>query len=359
MPRSDRARVRTAGEGKPPIEIVDRRIVLRGVEVVSGERALRGDIELVPHGGGAQIRRMVLAADTTAIRATGDLTSLAPMTGTIDFAAESLDVDRLVAFVLDVTAASVTEPASASRGAATFTASPVGRLTVGLKVGRATTGTLVLSDFTATAVVTPEAVRFDPLALGVFGGRYEGSMQLALGAVPSFQWRAKVAGIDAASLMAFAGSPNSITGKLAGTLALQGEGLQMEQALRTARGRARIDIADGTIAGLQLVRTIVTATSGRGGVLNSAGVAVTTQSAAGAERFSRFGATLRTANGVIETDDVAMASTDVDLSAAGSLRLVAMTANPAGRAQLSEALSRQAGTDMIATRRRAAASRYR
>ena len=49
---------------------------------------------------------------------------------------------------------------------------------------------------------------------------------------------------------------------------------------------------------------------------------------------------------MIETDDVAMASTDVDLSAAGSLRLVAMAADLAGRAQLSEALSRQAGTDM-------------
>ena len=41
-----------------------------------------------------------------------------------------------------------------------------------------------------------------------------------------------------------------------------------------------------------------------------------------------------------------MASTDVDLSAAGSLRLAAMSADLAGKAQLSEALSRQAGTDL-------------
>jgi uncharacterized protein involved in outer membrane biogenesis len=341
---------RPAGEGKLPVEIVSiDEIVLHGVEVVSGERTLRGDIELVPHGGDVQIRRMDLAADTTAIRITGDLSSLAPMTGAVELAAESLDIDRLIAFVNAFTAAPVapaSAPVSGSRGATAATASPVGQLTVGLKVGRATTGTLVLSDFTATAVVTPDAVRFEPLALGVFGGRYEGSMQLALGAVPAFQWRANVTGVDAASLMAFAGSPNTITGKLGGTLGLQGEGLQMEQALRTARGRARIDITDGTIAGLQLVRTIVTATSGRGGVQNSAGAAVTTHGTPGAERFSRFGATLRLANGVIETDDVAMASTDVDLSAAGSLRLAGMTADLAGRAQLSEALSRQAGTDL-------------
>ena len=286
---------------------------------------------------------------------TGELIALTPLSGRIDAAAEALDIDRLIAFVGEFVAATVPAPAAAvsasPRGPAVAligrpAVSPVGQLVVGLKVGRMTTGGLTLSDFASTALVTPDAVRFEPLALGVFGGRYQGSMQLALGAVPAFEWRANVIGVDAASLMAFAGSPNTITGRLAGTVALQGQGLQMERALRSARGRARIDIADGTIAGLQLVRTIVTATSGRGGVLNSAGAAVTTQSTPGAERFSRFGATLRLANGVIETDDLAMASTDVDLSAAGSLRLVAMTADLAGRAQLSEALSRQAGTDM-------------
>jgi hypothetical protein len=147
--------------------------------------------------------------------------------------------------------------------------------------------------------------------------------------------------------MAFAGSPGTITGTLSGTVALEGSGLQMEQALRTARGRSRIDITDGTIAGLQLVRTIVTATSGRGGILASAGTAVAGHSAAaGGEKFSRFGATLQLAGGAIETSDLSMTSTDLDLSAAGSLALAAMSADLAGRAQLSEALSQQAGTDL-------------
>ena len=68
--------------------------------------------------------------------------------------------------------------------------------------------------------------------------------------------------------------------------------------------------------------------------------------ASGGEKFSRFGATLQLANGVIETRDVAMTSTDIDLSATGSLALAAMSADLAGRAQLSEALSQQAGTDL-------------
>jgi uncharacterized protein involved in outer membrane biogenesis len=347
-----------APDSKPPVEIVSiDEIVLKNVEVVSGDRTLRGDIELVPHQAGVTIRRVALAADGTAVTMTGELIALTPLSGKVDIAAETLDIDRLIAFVGEFVSATASAPsasvAAAPAGPAVAlrgvpAASPVGQVVVGLKVGRMTTGGLTLSDFASTALVTPDAIRFEPLTLGVFGGRYQGSMQLGLGGVPAFQWQAKVAGIDAAALMAFAGSPNTITGTMSGTVALEGSGLQMEQALRTAHGRSRIDITDGTIAGLQLVRTIVTATSGRGGILASAGTAVAGHTAAsGGEKFSRLGATLQLANGVIETSDVSMTSTDLDLSASGSLALAAMSADLAGRAQLSEALSQQAGTDLV------------
>ena len=100
---------------------------------------------------------------------------------------------------------------------------------------------------------------------------------------------------------------------------------------------------------------MVTATSGRGGLLASAGAAVAAHNTPGGERFSRFGATLQLANGVIETSDVAMVSTDVELSATGSLR-----AGVDGRrsrrprpAVARRCRSRPAPTS-IATRRRAA-----
>ncbi len=328
----------------PPVEIVSiDEIVLKKVEVVSGERTLRGDIELVPHGAGVQIRKVALSADGAAIAMSGDLTGLAPLAGSLDVTADALDLDRVAAFIGDFTAAS---GAAATRVAATSATSPVGRLIVGMTVGTMTTGSLTLTDFTATAVITPKGVLFEPLRLGVFGGRYEGNMGVTLDDTPRFAWHAKVTGVDAAALMAFAGTPGTITGELSGTVDLDGEGLQMEQALRTAHGRSRIDITDGTIAGLQLVRTIVTATSGRGGLLASAGAAAATRNTPGGETFSRLGASLRLASGTIETSDVAMVSNDVELSAAGSVRLSNMAADLAGRAQLSAALSQQAGTDL-------------
>ena len=333
---------------KPPVDIVSiDEIVLKNVEVVSGRRILRGDIELVPQGAGVQIRRVALAADDTAIQMTGRLTALAPVAGGVEVTAESVDIDRLVAFVNDFAPPSAA-PNQARTPAAGPAARPIDQLTIGLTIGRAVTGGLALSRFTATAVMTSDRVSFEPVAFGIFGGRYDGTMRLELGEIPRFQWKATMSGVDTAQLMAFAGSPNTITGTLGGTVSLEGDGLQMEQALRTAHGQARVDIANGTITGLHLVRTIVSATSGRGGIVSSAGSALAApRDATGAERFARLGATLRLRDRVIETDDVALASTDVDLAAAGTLRLEGMATQLAGRVQLSEALSKQAGTDLF------------
>ena len=337
---------------RPPVEIVSiDEIVLTNVEVVSGERTLRGDIELVPHGAGVQIRKVALTADTTVMTITGDLTTLAPMAGDLDLRADALDLDRLAAFLGDFAAASVapasaTAPSTPASASAPPVSSAIGRLVIGMKVDSMTTGSLLLSNVTATASIDSRGVLFEPLDLGVFGGRYYGNMFVSFDDTPAFSWHAKVTDVDTAALMAFAGSPGTLTGRLSGSFDLDGTGLQMDQALRTAHGRSRIDITDGTIAGLQLVRTLVTATSGRGGLVASAGAALAGHDRSGGERFSRFGATLQLAHGVIETADVTMTSADVELSAAGTLSLAAMTTDLTGRARLSEALSQQAGTDL-------------
>lgn len=347
-----------SGAGKPPVEIVSiDEIVLRNVEVVRGDRTLRGNIELVPQGKGVILRRVTLAADDTEIEMTGTIDSLAPIEGRVEAAANEVNFDRLLAFLSDFAAGSSSASTASTRvsasGAPSAPSSPhavtgvPGTLTFHLTLGRATTGALALSNLRGTAEVTSDAVTFDPLTLGIFGGRYEGSIRLTLSDTPRFAWRARLADIDTAAFMTFAGSPNTISGTLAGTVSLDGTGLEMEQALRTARGTARIDIANGAIAGLALVRTIVLATSGRGGYLTSAGAAVESRGDSGqAERFSRLSATLSLANGLIRTDDLTMRSTDVDLMGAGTVSVANMMTKLDGRVQLSEELSKKGGTDL-------------
>jgi uncharacterized protein involved in outer membrane biogenesis len=340
----DQEAAASSGDGSLPVEIVSiDEIVFRDVEVVRGDRSLRGDIELVPQGSGVELRRLSLAVEDTRIDATGSLPSLAPLEGRIEATANAVDFDRLLAFLSDF--ADVSPGGGAAAPAAPGAA--VGGLTVDLTLGQATSGGLVLSDVRATALVKSDALALDPVAFGVFDGRYEGSMHVTLADPPTYRWRGKVSGIDTAGLMAFAGAPDSISGRLSGTVSLDGAGLDVDRALRTARGDARIDIVDGAIANLALVRTIVVATSGRGGYAASAGTALETRgNTAGAERFSRLGVTLGVGDGVVTTRDFAMTSTDVDLTGAGTIRLDSMVTRLEGRVRLSEALSQQAGRDL-------------
>ena len=62
--------------------------------------------------------------------------------------------------------------------------------------------------------------------------------------------------------------------------------------------------------------------------------------------FSRLGATLSLAEGRMTTTDLALTSTDVDLTATRTVTVATMATDFAGRAQLSEALSAEAGTDL-------------
>jgi uncharacterized protein involved in outer membrane biogenesis len=325
-----------------PVEIVSiDEIVLRDVEVVHGDRRLGGDIELVPKGGGVDLRRLSLTVEETLVEATGSLTSFAPLDGRIEATANAVDFDRLLAFLGDFSdvAPGAGAPAPSTGGAG-------GALTVDLTLGQATSGGLLLSNVRTTALVTPAAVALEPMSFDVFDGRYEGSMRVTLDNPPSYRWRGNVSGLDTAKLMSFAGAANSISGRLSGTVSLDGAGLDVENALRTARGEARIDITDGAIAGLALVRTIVVATSGRGGYLASAGTAMQSPGDGAAERFSRLGVTLSLADGLLTTRDLAMTATDVNLTGAGTIRLLNMATRLDGQVQLSESLSKQAGSDL-------------
>jgi uncharacterized protein involved in outer membrane biogenesis len=328
--------------GRPTVEIVSvDEISLRNVAIVRGDRTVKGDVELVPRGNGVDLRRVALTADEAAIEVTGTLTSLNPLEGTLDARAERVNFDRLMQFMSDFVA---TDPRGTTTGNASAAA---GRVTVNLAIANATTGSLALSDVKARATVTPAALTLESLGFGVFEGRYEGALQLAMQTPPHFTWRGDVSRVNVSALMAFAGAPASVTGTLNAAIVLEGTGVEMEQALRTARGTAVVRITDGTVAGLSLVPTLVVATSGRGGYAASAQRAMDSHATAKHdERFSTLAASLSVANGIVRIPDLALSSSDVDLTAAGTLTLANLTTNLAGRARLSETLSKQAGTDL-------------
>jgi uncharacterized protein involved in outer membrane biogenesis len=212
-------------------------------------------------------------------------------------------------------------------------------LAVALKADRATFGTLTIQGVSGKARLTPNALTLDPVNFGLFSGKYEGRLALSLAATPEFQLNATVSGIDVAAVTAFAGSPNTITGRLSGQVDMNGRGLAAPAVMKSSRGKLRVDITEGTIKNLGLVQTVVVATSGRADAKSPSG--------SRDEPFSRLGATLTVAGGSATTQDLRLESQDLLLSAAGAVRLDGSAINLRGQVQLSDELTQQAGRDLV------------
>ena len=343
---------RAGTESAPPVELVSiDEIVLSDVQVVSAGRTLRGDIEIVPQGKGLIIRRIALGADQTAINITGQVADLNGPVGDIAIKAGALDLDQLLAFVNEFTAgagmaeAKGTETPAAGAPAAP-SAPPAGmNLTLSLEADSATMGGLTLNKLNGKARVSGNELALDPVSFGIFGGQYEGSLALVPGQRLRFKGSSKLTNVDVAAATAFAGSPNTITGRLSGHLDFSGAGSEPAAVMKTVAGKARIDIVDGVVRNLGLVNSVVMATSMKTGALSQAVSAV--KSGPSDEPFSKIGATLDIANGAVHTNDMEFESKDLILNAQGVINLIASTLDLRGRVQLSDELTKQAGNDLV------------
>jgi AsmA protein len=341
----------TSGSSSTPaVELVSvDAIVLRGVDIVSGGRKLTGDVELVPEGKGLTLQKVTLLADKATVSVTGKITDLSGPVGDVTIKAGALSFDDLLAFVNDFsagagmaqrTAASSgtqrpTSPSTASAGA------PPMNLTFSVGADRATMGMLTLDKLAGKGRITADAMTLDPISFGVFGGRYDGALAFALAAVPDFKLNAGLTGIDVAAATAFAGSPGTITGRLSGKLTIAGRGMDAASVMKSAHGTARVDIVNGVVKDLGLIRTIVLATSGRSD--NAATGEKTTKD----EPFTKLGATLTIANGSASTEDLRFESKDLVLATTGAVQLDGRAINLKGQVQLSDELSKQAGRDLV------------
>jgi uncharacterized protein involved in outer membrane biogenesis len=323
-----------------PVELVSiDEIVLRDVQLVSGGRTLRGNVELVPQGRGFALRNTSLSADGTTVTATGTITDVSAPAATIDVKASALDLDQLLAF------ASAVSSGSGSTGARAAPRSGTSRpdVTVTLEAARATLGTLALSQLSGKAHVTSEVVALNPIGFGLFGGRYDGALTLTTAGhgATTFRTAATLTNVDVAAATSWAGHPDTISGRLSGRLDCTGRGIDAATAVRTARGTARVEITNGVVKNLGLVHAVVVATSMRAGASG--------QLAGGStdEPFSRLGATLNIGGGELTTDDLRFESNDLVLDAHGAVQLAAATLDLQGRVQLSDQLSQQAGRDLV------------
>ena len=333
-----------------PVEIVSiDEIVLNDVEIVSNGRTLRGDIEVVPDGKGLIVKKVSLTADKATVNVSGRITDLSGPAGELTVKAGVLDMNQLLAFLSDFsknaagTTASASTSAPSARPAAPASSS-VGaaglNMTLTVDADRATIGTLSLDKLSAKAKVTPAGMTLDPASFGLFGGRYEGTLALTLAAVPEFRLKARVSAVDVAAAAAFVGNPGVITGRLSGDVDIAGRGLDPKSVQQSARGTIRMDIANGIVKNLGLVQSVVVATSMRSDASSQ-------PSGSRDEAFTHLGGTMTIAHGEGSTQNLQLQAKDVGLNLAGVVRLDGSAVDLKGQAQLSEALTQQAGKDLV------------
>jgi AsmA protein len=347
---------------KPPVELVSiDEIVLSDVQVVSGGRTVRGDIEIVPEGKGLRIRKAIFGAGETSIDISGQIADLTGPVGDLTVKAGALDLDQLLAFANDFSAGASTgaETAAASpkaEAAPSSPAAPAGvpaagvpagmRMTLALDAERATLGGLTLSKISGKAAVNEAGLTLDPVSFGIFGGQYQGSLALTpVKDVLHFRGASTLSNIDVAAATAFGGSPNVVSGRLSGRVEFAGRGADPSSVVSTTTAKARVDVVNGVVKNLGLLQAAVLATSMRAeGIGQAASLA---KSGSRDEPFSKVGATIVLANGAMSTNDLQFESRDVLLSAEGVVQLAASTVNLKGRVQLSDALSQQANAELV------------
>jgi hypothetical protein len=148
--------------------------------------------------------------------------------------------------------------------------------------------------------------------------------------------RSRLVGLNVAALAAFGGSADTISGTLAGQGTFTGSGRDFAEVLSGARGSGAAEIADGTIQRLGLVRTVVLF-FGR----------PAPDTAEATDAFSRMDLKFSLARQTFNAEAFALRSPDADISGSGTLAVPTKALNGRFNLMLSEALSSQAGTDLL------------
>jgi uncharacterized protein involved in outer membrane biogenesis len=304
-----------------------RSITLRGVRLRSRDREVLVSADSSLEGTTLELRRFEAESGRTALSIEG-VVSLSPrLDAQLQASATRLDLDELIAL-----ADAFTPPAS---GAAS-PRGPAPRIVAAISAAQATAGTLSVSAFTTELSLDGDAIALNPLRFEVFGGRYEGAVTARLETPLAATIESRIADIDVAQLAAFGGVPDTITGRLSGDGRFTGSGSAVPELWQSARGSGSAEIVDGSIRRLQLVRTVVLF-FGR----------PAPDAEKGSDRFKRLDVTFSLEDRRLRAQKFSLQSEDADMLGTGSLNLANDALDGRVDVLLSEALSAQAGTDLV------------
>src|SRR4051812_1521870 len=316
----------TAGE---PMRLVSiRSISLREVVVSSRGRELAISAESGLSGSKLLLHSFAARTGSTALEAQGEVDLAPRIDARLKVKANRLDVDELIAL-----ATSFVPPTGRP---VTSAKSDPPRIAARVSAETASAGGITVRQFATDLEVDGPRLSLSPLTFQLFGGRYQGSLAAALRDTLTASLRSRLIDIDVAQLAAFGNSPGSITGTLTGAGTFTGSGPDIGAILTSARGDGTASIANGTIRRLDLVRTVILF-FGR----------PAPDTAPASDRFQRLDAAFTLANRSVTAQALSLHTDDADIVGSGTLSLESKELNGRVDLSLSEALTAQAGRDLV------------
>jgi uncharacterized protein involved in outer membrane biogenesis len=308
------------------------RVSIRNLTLTAGPESLVIDAESSLVGDRLEIARLTARAGRTQLEASGAMTSIDKMQASLEAKADPLDLDELVRLASAMTSTSQqATTTSASRDSGSM------HVVVKLAAASGSFGAYSFTDLSSTIEMASARLSLSPLSVASFGGTFSGRLDADTStAVPSLVLKGRVQGLDVPALLKASGSPGGITGRLGGTVALTAAAADFDTLLRSARGRIDAAVTDGSIPGLDMVRTIVLAFGKPSGA----------PPAGSGSAFSRLGGDFTLSGGTLTSETLALTSRDFDMAGRGSLQLFSGQVSARADVILSQELTTQAGTDL-------------
>jgi uncharacterized protein involved in outer membrane biogenesis len=346
----------TSGGGVTIVSV--RTLAFRHVEVVAEPRSLLVDLESSVTGDRLDVTRLSAQSAGTHLEAKGTVASVAKRQATFTATATQLNLDELLGLASALSSpvpatgpASPSSPASpptptsaapAAPPALPSAAAPASAdapldITLDFTAPGGQVAGYTFSDLSATLHVTNSTMALKPVQFGLFGGTCSGQVTIdTSGAVPSARLDGTIKGMDMLTLLRETRGSTSLTGKLTANLALGTRGSTTDALFGAARGTGRVTIVNGTVPGLDMVRSVVLAFGKPSG----------SPPAGTGSGFSKIDGTFSLADGTLHSDDVSFASRDFDMSGAPTIRFPGGTIDMRANVVLSRELTEQAGTDL-------------
>jgi uncharacterized protein involved in outer membrane biogenesis len=310
---------------------------LHDVTLVAGKRPLVVSLDSSLSGGDRfVVSRLSGRSDISQFEGSGELTSIASRTGRFTIDAAMLDLDGLMAFLAAATPAGAQQLSSPAGRSAPAAKTPL-HIDLDVRAKKGRTLGIDLSDLTTTCSLSGDDVLLKDLKLRAFDGSFAGSGAFrGSTSQPRYEWRGAFESIDVPKLVAFAGAPGALTGRLGGSVSLTAAGADPQAAMHRAEGTTRLTIRDGVLQNMSIVRSVILAF----------GKPASEQPAGSGDAFNQLATTVRVNGQNLSTNDLTLASRDFDLAGAGTLSLASGALNFHSDVTLSRELSAQAGRDL-------------